>query len=93
MQSNQFPVAENQVPASKYASRTADKFVLRMPDGMRSRIEVLASERHRSMNSEMIIRLERSFETTDRVTQLELLVQQLSGRIQELEQQVEVRHA
>lgn len=93
MQSNQFPVAENQVPAIKYASSTADKFVLRMPDGMRSRIEALARDRQRSMNSEMIIRLERSLEGTDRVALLELLVQQLSGRIQELEQQAGVSHA
>ena len=48
-------------------SRTADKFVLRMPNGMRSRIETLAGENHRSMNGEMIIRLERSFVSTDQI--------------------------
>jgi hypothetical protein len=78
--------------ASNYASRTADKFVLRMPEGMRSRIENLASEGHRSMNAEMIMRLERSFIDTDVVAQQTLLIQQLSARIHELEQQREVAH-
>lgn len=73
---------------NRYDSRTADKFVLRMPNGMRSRIEALASERHRSMNSEITIRLERSFVDTDLVARQSLLIQQLSARIQELEQTV-----
>lgn len=43
-----------------YSSRTADKFVIRLPDGMRERIAVVAATHHRSMNSEIIARLERS---------------------------------
>jgi len=43
-----------------YSSRTADKFVVRLPDGMRERIAEVAREHHRSMNSEIIARLERS---------------------------------
>lgn len=43
-----------------YSSRTADKFVVRLPDGMRGQIEVLAKERHQSMNSYMIAKLERA---------------------------------
>ena len=73
---------------NRFDSRTADKFVLRMPNGMRSRIEALASERHRSMNSEITIRLERSFVDTDLVARQSLLIQQLSARFQELEQTV-----
>lgn len=41
-------------------SRTADKFVVRMPDGMRERIAEVAQSNHRSMNSEIIGRLEDS---------------------------------
>lgn len=41
-------------------SRTADKFVVRMPDGLRERIAKVAHSSHRSMNSEIIDRLERS---------------------------------
>ncbi|APC22898.1 DNA-binding protein [Pseudomonas protegens] len=41
-------------------SRTADKFVVRLPDGMRDRITQVARDNHRSMNSEIIERLEQS---------------------------------
>jgi hypothetical protein len=38
-------------------SRTADQFVLRMPDGMRDRIAQAAERNGRSMNNEIIHRL------------------------------------
>lgn len=38
-------------------SSTADKFVLRLPDGLRSTLADQARENRRSMNSEMIARL------------------------------------
>jgi len=41
-------------------SRTADKFVVRLPDGMREQISEVAKESNRSMNSEIITRLEYS---------------------------------
>ncbi len=41
-------------------SRTADKFVVRLPDGMRDRVADVARQNHRSMNSEIIDRLEQS---------------------------------
>lgn len=43
-----------------FSSRTADKFVVRLPDGMRDRIADVARNHHRSMNSEIIARLEQS---------------------------------
>ena len=45
-----------------YTSRTADKFVVRLPDGMRDRIADVARHHHRSMNSEIIARLEQSMQ-------------------------------
>ena len=44
-----------------YNSRTADKFVVRLPEGMRERLSDAARDRLRSMNSEIIHRLEDSF--------------------------------
>ena len=44
----------------KYSSRTADKFVIRLPDGMRTRIEDVAKQNHRSMNAELVRRIEHS---------------------------------
>lgn len=43
-----------------YNSRTADKFVVRMPDGMREAINEVAIQNNRSMNSEIISRLNAS---------------------------------
>ncbi|MNQ24573.1 Arc-like DNA binding domain protein [compost metagenome] len=43
-----------------YSSRTADKFVVRLPDGMREKVAEMARGHHRSMNSEIIARLEAS---------------------------------
>lgn len=43
-----------------YTSRTADKFVVRLPQGMRDKIAEVAKTHHRSMNSEIIARLEHS---------------------------------
>ena len=43
-----------------YSSRTADKFVVRLPDGMRERVAEVARRNHRSMNSEIIARLDES---------------------------------
>lgn len=52
----------NEKPRMSYNSRSADKFVVRLPDGMRERIADVARTHHRSMNSEIIARLARSIE-------------------------------
>ncbi|SBW84434.1 Conserved hypothetical protein [Pseudomonas veronii 1YdBTEX2] len=43
---------------SPFNSRTADKFVVRLPEGMRDQISDVSKVHHRSMNSEIIARLE-----------------------------------
>lgn len=43
-------------------SRDADKFVVRMPEGMREQIAEVARENHRSMNSEIVMRIQQSLE-------------------------------
>lgn len=40
--------------SAQYDSRLADKFVVRLPDGMRSRVEAAANAADRSMNSVFI---------------------------------------
>lgn len=42
-------------------SRDLNKFLVRMPDGMRDRIAEEAKANNRSMNSEIVARLEASF--------------------------------
>lgn len=58
---------------ASYSSRTADKFVVRLPDGMRDRIAEVARNQHRSMNSEIIARLENSLQEDGVATQADSL--------------------
>ncbi|MCK9238177.1 MAG: Arc family DNA-binding protein [Thiopseudomonas sp.] len=51
-----------------YTSRTADKFVVRLPSGMRDRIAEVARNNHRSMNSEIIARMEQSLNQEEGVS-------------------------
>ena len=69
-----------------YSSRTADKFVVRLPDGMRERIAEVAKTTHRSMNSEIVARLEASLpkETEQPVQGVALTMPQLCKQEQEL---------
>jgi hypothetical protein len=48
-------------PKPPAPSDLADKFMLRLPDGMRDRIRDAADTNNRSMNAEIIARLEESF--------------------------------
>lgn len=54
-----------QLMPTLYSSRTADKFVVRLPDGMRERVGDAARKHHRSMNSEIISRLEASLRDSE----------------------------
>lgn len=46
----------------KYPSEEADRFMVRMPDGMRARLAEEARKNGRSMNAEVVGRLQASFE-------------------------------
>lgn len=65
-----------------FPSDAADKFVVRFPDGMRDQITGAAKAAGRSMNAEIVHRLESSFQLPEGV---ELLVNQLSDMHHQLE--------
>lgn len=48
-------------PRSEYPSEQSDKFLVRLPEGMRERITEEAKRAGRSMNAEIVHRLEQSF--------------------------------
>ena len=48
----------------KNGKRDAEKFIIRMPPGMRDRIKFVAKANHRSMNAEIIARLSSSLYQT-----------------------------
>ncbi len=45
-----------------YPSETQERFIVRLPDGMRDRIAEEAKKNNRSMNAEIVARLEASFD-------------------------------
>lgn len=63
-------------------SRTAEKFVVRLPDGMRDQISDIAERNHRSMNSEIIARLEQSMLNGAQIQEQEQLIRQLSEMLE-----------
>lgn len=67
-------------------SRTADKFVVRLPDGLRHRIFDASVINRRSMNSEVVSRLDRSLDLDQELEHQKNLVRILSDRVTELEQ-------
>ncbi|MHB0817698.1 Arc family DNA-binding protein [Stutzerimonas stutzeri] len=66
-------------------SRTADKFVVRLPDGLRGRIFDVAYRNHRSMNAEIVSRMESSIDIEQELDHQKNLVRILRARIEELE--------
>lgn len=50
--------------------RGADQFVVRLPDGMRERIAEQAKANNRSMNAEIVARLEWTFGETERFSEM-----------------------
>ena len=43
-----------------YPSQTADRFIVRMPNGLRDQLRDIAASNRRSMNSEIVLMLERA---------------------------------
>lgn len=70
-------------------SRAADKFVVRLPDGMRGALADAAFERRRSMNSEIVHRLEQSLALASELADMKAVNRVLLMRIAELEARVE----
>lgn len=66
-------------------SREQDKFVLRLPDGLRPKIAIVARTNHRSMNGEIIVRLEHSLSQDRLLADQQKLINLLLIRIESLE--------
>lgn len=53
-----------------YPSETQERFIIRLPEGMRDRIAESAKANNRSMNAEIVARIQNSFEAQEDVRQL-----------------------
>jgi Arc-like DNA binding domain len=51
--------------SADFPSRRLDKFVLRLPEGMRDQVDAAARTNKRTMNAEIVQRLEASFSSSD----------------------------
>lgn len=58
--------------SSKSTGRGSDAFMLRFPEGMRDRIKEAAAENNRSMNAEIIARLEKSLAPEETLTMAQI---------------------
>lgn len=65
------------------------RYLLRLPDGLRGQIEASAKANNRSLNAEIISRLERSFDLDDGLTELDEGFTDHEKRIDRLEAQVD----
>ncbi|MQT56890.1 MULTISPECIES: Arc family DNA-binding protein [Pseudomonas] len=72
-------------------SREQDKFVLRLPEGLRPEIANIARTNQRSMNGEIIVRIQRSVILDKLHIEQDKIIAQLLKRIESLEQQVSTK--
>lgn len=56
-----------------YPSELQERFIVRLPDGMRDRIAEAASLNGRSMNAEIVSRLEMTFDAIGKITPGEMI--------------------
>lgn len=70
--------------------RDSDKFMLRFPEGMRERIAEVAKANGRSMNSEIVSRLEQSFqfESSGSLLAVQPSAEALDARLKQLSEAV-----
>ncbi|MCF5059152.1 Arc family DNA-binding protein [Pseudomonas proteolytica] len=66
-------------------SREQDKFVIRLPDGLRPQIAATARNNQRSMNGEIVIRLQRSLTQDHLRDEQEKIISVLLKQIEDLE--------
>lgn len=75
----------------KKSNDELDKFLLRMPDGLRQKIKLSAEQNGRSMNSEIVHMLDFSFDAEDKLRTLQLEISELEHRNRILEQDLDLR--
>lgn len=66
----------------KEAAKDQDKFVLRMPEGMRARIRSMAHANNRSMNAEIISTLEDCYPPQPGVNEVLGLIEVLTEKVE-----------
>jgi hypothetical protein len=75
-------LAEMKTSDNKLLAKEADKFIIRLPEGMREKIAKAAESNNRSMNAEIVDRLTRSFsEHSSAFTDVEKLSTKIADKV------------
>jgi predicted HicB family RNase H-like nuclease len=74
-------LAGMKTPEKQPLAKEADKFIVRLPEGMRNRIEEAAKANKRSMNAEIVARLQFSFEAQSGPPDLDDFADQLAEKL------------
>lgn len=72
-------------------TQTDPQFKLRMPAAVKEEIEAAAADNNRSMNAEIVDRLERSGEMLAKIERLEKLNRELNAKVSKLERVAELQ--
>jgi hypothetical protein len=72
----------NEKPQRAATSNESDKFIVRLPDGMRDAIADAARKNNRTMNAEVVARLQASFEAARETALTGEQVERLSRRME-----------
>ncbi len=70
-----------ETPKPERAPQLADKYVLRMPDGMRDKLAALAKANNRSMNAEIVGLLQQGMDAHTRGSSPEINIETLADAI------------
>lgn len=73
-----------ETPKPERTPQAADKYVLRMPDGMREKITELAKANGRSMNAEMVLMLQQAMDARAQPPSLSIDTHALAAEIADL---------
>lgn len=65
----------------KPTAQDAEKFIIRLPEGMRDRIAEAARANNRSMNAEIVARLQSTFEAKPAPQDVDAFVDQLADKL------------
>jgi hypothetical protein len=69
--------------------RSSDQFMLRLPDELRSKIKDVADRNGRSMNAEIVLRLERSIIFEDRYGPIEEIIKDIWGELESVRDSID----
>jgi predicted HicB family RNase H-like nuclease len=79
-----YEMAEKQYPSDKQ-----DKFMLRFPEGMRERIRIAAEKNGRSMNAEIVSRLEESFQSEQTLQRYNMMSVTLDEKLEKVREEID----